>query len=630
MNTKLFVFLLALPLVAPLWAQAPPSDEVEVVLFPPNDVGIGTLEIRKELQLKTRDQFEVFHDFSFTDRIDESGITFVHNITEDTGRAFIPVHYDHGNGIAVADVDGDGLYDLYLLNQLGSNELWKNLGGGKFRNITEQAGVGVADRVTVTASFADVDNDGDPDLYVTTARMGNVFFRNDGKGRFTDISEEIGLDHTGHSSGVVFFDYDLDGLLDCYLTNVGVYTIDKMGPGPYWIGRVDAFEGHKFPERTENSILFRNQGNLRMKDVSEEVNLVDGGWTGDAAFTDLNQDGYPDLYVMNMQGQDHYYENVEGKKFVEKARELFPRNPWGAMGIKFFDYNNDGLMDLYLTDMHSDMIEHIGIEREYLKARIPQDDPALFLSGNAFWKNLGDGRFVEVSDEIGVENYWPWGMSVDDVNADGWDDILVTSSMSYPFRYGINSLFLNNKGKEFLDSEFILGIEPRSGGETHTPCFRLDCDGEDKTHHHCEGEGRTGKVEIWSVLGTRASVMFDLDEDGDLDIVTGEFGSKPQVLISNLAQNRDIKYLKVDLVGTKSNRDGLGALVKVVAGGREYVKMNDGKSGYLTQSSLPLYFGLDEAKSVDRVEVKWPSGRTQTLTENLPINDLLVIEEAGD
>ncbi|MGB6993824.1 MAG: ASPIC/UnbV domain-containing protein, partial [Thermoanaerobaculia bacterium] len=143
-------------------------------------------------------------------------------------------------------------------------------------------------------------------------------------------------------------------------------------------------------------------------------------------------------------------------------------------------------------------------------------------------------------------------------------------------------------------------------------------------------EGRTGQVEIWSVLGTRTSVMFDLDEDGDLDIVTGDFGSRPQVLISDLAQKRDIKYLKVELVGTKSNRDGLGALVKVVAGGREYVKMNDGKSGYLTQSSLPIYFGLGEAKSVDRVEVKWPSGRTQTLTENLPINDLLVIEEAGD
>jgi hypothetical protein len=630
MKTTVCLFLLALPLVAPVWAQDQGSGEVSVVRFPPNDVGVGTLEIRKDLQLKTRGQFEVFHDFTFSDRVDESGITFVHQITEDTAREFIPVHYDHGNGIAVADVDGDGLYDLYLLSQLGSNELWKNMGGGKFQNITEQAGVGVADRVTVTASFADVDNDGDPDLYVTTARMGNVFFRNDGRGRFTDISKETGLDHTGHSSGAVFFDYDLDGLLDCYLTNVGVYTIDQMGPGPYWIGRADAFEGHKFPERTESSILFRNLGNLRMEDVSEKVNLVDGGWTGDAAFVDLNEDGYPDLYVMNMQGQDHYYENVEGKSFVEKAKELFPRNPWGAMGIKFFDYNNDGLMDLYLTDMHSDMIEHIGIEREYLKARIPQDDPAKFLSGNAFWKNLGEGRFVEVSDEIGVENYWPWGMSVEDVNADGWDDIFVTSSMSYPFRYGINSMFLNNRGKEFLDSEFILGIEPRSSGETHVPWFRLDCDGEDKTHHHCESEGRTGQVEIWSVLGTRTSVMFDLDEDGDLDIVTGDFGSRPQVLISDLAQKRDIKYLKIELVGTKSNRDGLGALVKVVAGGQEYVKMNDGKSGYLTQSSLPIYFGLGDAKSVDRVEVKWPSGRTQTLTENLPINDLLVIEEVGD
>ena len=194
MKKTFCVFLLALPLVAPVWAQDQGSGEVEVLRFPPNDVGVGTLEIRKDLQLKTRDQFEVFHDFTFTDRVDESGITFVHLITEDTAEEFIPVHYDHGNGIAVADVDGDGLYDLYLLSQLGSNGLWKNLGGGKFEDITAKAGVGVADRVTVTASFADVDNDGDPDLYVTTARMGNLFFRNDGGGRFTEISKKIGLD----------------------------------------------------------------------------------------------------------------------------------------------------------------------------------------------------------------------------------------------------------------------------------------------------------------------------------------------------------------------------------------------------------------------------------------------------
>ena len=148
------------PFIGPLnQAQSPP-----VVRWPDPDVGLNTLAARKKAQFETINQFKVFYQFSFTDKLKESGITFEHHIVEDAGLYYKQVHYDHGNGIAVADVDGDGLYDIYLLSQLGGNELWKNLGGGKFKNITEEAGVGVPGRVSVTASFADVDNDGHQDL----------------------------------------------------------------------------------------------------------------------------------------------------------------------------------------------------------------------------------------------------------------------------------------------------------------------------------------------------------------------------------------------------------------------------------------------------------------------------------
>ena len=601
------------------------AQKVEQLQYPEPDIGALALEIRRDIQLKGASELGVPHDFSFTDELENSGIEFVHKVTEDTTKAFIPVHYDHGNGISVADVDGDGLLDIYFLTQTGSNELWKNLGGGKFRNITAAAGVEVADRVSVGGSFADWDNDGDPDLFVTTVRQGNMLFRNDGKGRFTDISKKAGVDHVAHSSGAVFFDYDRDGLLDLYVTNVGVYTIDKQGPGPYWIGREDAFIGHRYPERTETSILYRNLGDGRMEDVSEKTGLVDPGWSGDAAFTDLNEDGFLDLYVLNMQGEDHYWQNVEGKTFKERSKELFPLNPWGAMGIGFFDYNNDGLMDLMMTDMHSDMTELSPIDREKAKARVPQAEPGAFIYGNAFYKNLGDEKFVEVSDELGAENYWPWGISIADLNADGFQDIFIGASMSFPFRYGINSVLLNDRGQRFHDSEFILGVEPRRGGRTHMVAFRLDCAGEDQGHEYCEG--REGIVEILGTIGTRSAVLFDLDEDGDLDIVTCDFGAPPQILISDLAQRHDIKYLKIGLVGKSSNRDGLGAKVKVKAGGQEYLKMYDGRSGYLSQSSMPLYFGLGGAERVERIEVRWPSGVVQTVEENIPLNDLLVIRE---
>jgi len=139
--------------------------------------------------------------------------------------------------------------------------------------------------------------------------------------------------------------------------------------------------------------------------------------------------------------------------------------------------------------------------------------------------------------------------------------------------------------------------------------------------------GQTGEVTVMQALSTRASVIFDLDNDGDLDIVTNEFNSEPQVLISDLAQRKAIHWLKIVLVGTKSNRDGLGATVRVHAGGQIYTKYNDGKSGYLSQSQLPLYFGLAEVNTVDSVEVNWPSGRKQVLPGGIAGNQTLVITE---
>src|SRR4030095_6286890 len=140
-----------------------------------------------------------------------------------------PAHYDHGTALAVADVDGDGRPDLYFVNQLGANQLWRNLGGGQFEDITARAGVALEGRIHAGASFADVDNDGDPDLFVTTVRMGNVLFENLGGGRFRDITREAAVDYTGHSSGSIFFDFNNDGLLDLFVANVGRYTTDRRG-----------------------------------------------------------------------------------------------------------------------------------------------------------------------------------------------------------------------------------------------------------------------------------------------------------------------------------------------------------------------------------------------------------------
>lgn len=250
--------------------------------------------------------------------------------------------------------------------------------------------------------------------------------------------------------------------------------------------------------------------------------------------------------------------------------------------------------------------------------------------------------FDEVSDQLGVESYWPWGPSVDDLNADGWDDIFITGGMSYPFRYSTNSLLLNEGGKHFLPAEFTLGVEPRADGETAQIWFTLNCmgGGADFGSKLCAACAQPNFAEIGcrkeddggrTIMGSkssRSSVIFDVDNDGDLDIVTNEFNARPMVLLSDLAAQNTIRFLKVRLSGVRSNRQGVGALVTLLLrDGTRRVKAMDGKSGYLSQSDLPLYFGLGKADVIASIEVRWPGGGVQQVKGPFAANQLLEIVE---
>jgi hypothetical protein len=344
---------------------------------------------------------------------------------------------------------------------------------------------------------------------------------------------------------------------------------------------------------------------------------------------DGNDDGWPDLYVLNMQGNDEYYENDGGTRFVRRSREVFPRTSWGAMGIKVFDFDNDGRMDIFITDMHSDMSQEVSPEREREKSDMVwteevRGDGTASIWGNSLFRNEGGGRFREVSDAVNAEMYWPWGLSTGDLNADGFEDVFITAGMNYPYRYGTNSLKLNDRGR-FVDAEFVLGVEPRRDGQVATPWFELDLGGADRDHP--DGAGLDGRVAIWGARASRSSAIFDVEGDGDLDIVTNEFGAEPMVLLSDLSEKRTVRFLKVVLRGTRSNRGGLGAVVTVTAGGASHAQVHDGKSGYLSQSLMPLYFGLGDAERIDRVEVVWPSGQRQVAQMPVEVNGTLTLEE---
>lgn len=612
---------------------------------PPGILDDSWLAGMASAEAATQQKLGVSPAFRFQDCAQEIGMTFTPQIVDDQRHRLLVNHYDHGNGVSVADVDGDSNPDLYFTSQVGPNELWRGTREGGFEKVTEAGGAGLEDRISVAASFADTDNDGDPDLFVTSIRSENSFFENV-EGTFVDRTTESGLAYTGHSSKGTFFDFDRDGLLDLYVCNVGRFTTEeevavrqdvcnsqRSTTLNYFVGRPDAFSGHLVPDLAECSRLYRNLGDNRFEDVTEKFGLQsDASWSGDAVAFDANSDGWTDLYVCNMQGHDTLYINQDGAGFKDSTDEYFEATPWGTMGVTVADFDNNGRFDVFLTDMHSDMSVDVGPEKEKLKAEITWPEEFLLsdgrsIYGNAFYRQGADGKYSEISDEIHAENYWPWGLSYGDINADGFTDAFLTSSMCFPYRYCTNSLLLNHRGERFFDAHFATGIEPRSKDQQIAPWFALDFAETDNDNRL--RKSRTGDWVVWSATGSRSSVLYDFDNDGDMDIITNEFNTRPQLLRSNL-QESGVQYLKIDLLGTQSNRDALGAIVRVVTGGLKQSQVKTGASGYLGQSLLPLYFGLGEAETVDRIEVIWPTGRTQVMEGPVSTNQLLkIVEDAS-
>src|SRR5207249_1422944 len=240
----------------------------------------------------------------FQDRAAEAGITFrMMFLPDEQGEEFKINLYDHGCGVAVGDFDGDGRDDIYFLNQLSKNALYRSKGDGTFEDVTEKAGVGLGDRICVAATWTDYDNDGHQDLFVTSTRGGNVLFHNNGDGTFTDVTERaFGMIHFGHSQAAVFFDYDNDGYLDLLVTNTSKWTTEDFDPKQrYWRGK-EVLTRELMNCPPESNVLYHNNGDGTFTDVTEKSGLKGRGWSGAVVVLDFNDDGHLDVLITNMFG----------------------------------------------------------------------------------------------------------------------------------------------------------------------------------------------------------------------------------------------------------------------------------------------------------------------------------------
>ncbi len=569
---------------------------------------------------------------AFRECATEVGMTWrMSFLPNEQGETFKINLYDHGCGLAVGDFDGDGHEDLYFCNQLGPNALYRNKGDGTFEEVAGKAGVALGDRVCVAATFADYDNDGRPDLYVTSTRGGNVLFHNLGGGKFANVTQKAGLTHVGHSQTAVFFDFDNDGFLDLYLTNTAQWTTDTyLRLSHHFMGKGELVGVSLSPK--EYNVLYRNNHDGTFTDVTLKAGLKGRGWAGDAVAFDFNDDGRIDLFVTSMFGRCQLYRNNGDGTFTDVALEVLGRTPYGSVGARLLDMNNDGRLDLYVVDMHSDMWtgldrEHktLKIARESQNKRFPnlygpaaQDDPKLIeaekeeglklgfrseelLFGNACYRNEGNGKFTEVSQAAGLESFWPWGIATGDFDNDGNEDLFVTAGMGYPFYYWPNSLLMNQGDGTFRNESATLGIEPPPRGQFAEKKISGDP----------------------AARSSRCAVTGDFRGAGRLDIVTNNFNDQPYFYRNELPRKN---YVAFRLQGTRGNRDAIGAVVRLHQGTKIMTRQVQGACGYLSHSSRSLHFGLGDQAVIDRVEITWPGGHKQTLAKPAANQSHVVIE----
>lgn len=534
------------------------------------------------------------------------------------------------NGISVGDYDGDGFDDLYVCQPAGlPNRLYRNRGDGTFEDVTEAAGVGVLDG-TSSAIFADLNNSGHQDLIVVRTN-GPLLFINRGNGTFEYRPDafHFAKQPQGTFTAVAVADYDRDGLLDVYFCLYSYYQglSEYEFPSPYY----DAQNGPP-------NFLLKNHGSWTFEDVtsSSGMNQNNNRYSFACGWNDYNNDGWPDLYVVNDFGRKNLYRNQGNGTFVDVSAEAEVEDPGAGMSVCWFDYDNDGFDDLYVANMWSAAGKRVVQQKQFLPGT-PENILRVYrqhANGNSLFHNEGrKAAFRDVTDESGTRlGGWSWSSDALDVDSDGLSDLYVVNGfISGPKKENLSSFFWRQVVNRSLASggnskdyeqvwnainEFIRSDYSWSGYQRNN--FYLN-----------NGDGSF--TEASGVLGldflddSRSFALADIEHDGRLEIILKNRTSPQIRVLHNQIQNLGFS-VSFSLKGTKSNRDAIGAVIEVeTPDGRQRSTVRAG-SGFLAQHTKVVLFGLGHAQNPLRVTVQWPSGIKQVF-EDVPVKHQIHFEE---
>lgn len=527
-------------------------------------------------------------------------------------------------GLCSGDYDGDGLIDLYVCDPAGTNRLYRNLGDLQFEDVTQAAGLHDPAFWGTGATFVDIDNDGDLDLFACGYRQANRVFINTGRDdqgrvRFVDRAEALGLDQVRASMTVAFADTDNDGDLDAYLATTGRapepgtdltlprdasgYPVVTEALSEVWM--VTRYGDGKFnvSEAGQRDHLFRNDGG-RFTEVTRDAGLGGAFFTLSAVWFDYNADGLPDLYASNDYiGPDQLYRNNGDGTFTDVIEQLMPYTSWFSMGADIGDINNDGRMDLFTTDMSA---------TTHYRSKIGMGDMATFAwfldsasprqyMKNGLFINSGLDRMIESSSMSGIQSTnWSWAGRIEDYDNDGRVDVLVTNGA---FRDAMHS-----DNTKFADTELGVGTEAWIDYWIDQPMLKE----RNLAFRNVDGEVFDNVSDDWGFNRegvSFGSVAADLDNDGDLDVVVVNADEALAVYRNN--QDAGRRGLRVRLRGTRSNRYGLGATVRVRSANGEQVRYLTQTRGWLSSGDPSVHFGLGEVQSIEQLEIQWPSGAVQ-------------------